>query len=67
MTIFSSGDAVPVAVAWSMVRWGGVPGCGLGGYREGAIPGITQPSKIEAYLRYLRYIWFIRPFDWYFE
>ena len=33
---------------------------GTGGYYT----GYTQPSKIEAYLRYIKNNRFIRPFDW---
>ena len=43
---------------------GGVyPGCGLGGYQEGAIPVPSLEARLRLIYRYLRFNWFILPFD----
>ena len=63
-----SWDTAPRTAGMNMepltVLGAGVPGVGLGGYWEGAIPGTSPAGHLGLFDLILRYIRFIRPFDW---
>ena len=52
--LFDPPAAVPVAVAWSMGRRGGVPGVGTGVGPGGCYTGYSPRTLQDPYLVYLR-------------